>query len=231
MMNAEPRFNRFKDAPWFPINEVNVLVGGAGGIGSWLILILTRAGFTPVVYDFDIYEEHNMGGQLCKTSDVRKPKVNAIRDTVKDFCANKEILVFNEKYTESSMSDRFCFSGFDNMEARKAMFDNWKKGFGNDPSAIFIDGRLTMEQLQIFCVQGNDLENIKLYEEEYLFNDSEVEEVACTMKQTTHSAMMIASHMMGFFTNHFSKVNSGDQSRNIPFMWEYFIPIDYLNVI
>ncbi len=27
------KFNRLKGAPWFPIEEVPVIVGGAGGIG------------------------------------------------------------------------------------------------------------------------------------------------------------------------------------------------------
>lgn len=56
--------SRFKDAPWFPKEETNVVIGGAGGIGSWLSLLISRAGFFPIVYDFDILEEHNLAGQL-----------------------------------------------------------------------------------------------------------------------------------------------------------------------
>jgi len=41
---------------------------------------------------------------------------------------------------------------------------------------------------------------------------------------------MIASHMVAFFTNHYTNVVEKDNSRSVPFFWEYFIPIDYLNI-
>lgn len=224
------RFNRFKDALWFPKEETYALVGGAGGIGSWLTLLLARAGFKPVVYDFDRYEAHNMGGQLCKKSDISQPKVTALQKTVADFCDGEQIMVFNEKYDATKMTNPFVFSGFDNMEARSVMFIRWCQIYANDPSAIFIDGRLTLEQLQIFCVRGGDQEAIAKYRDIHLFDDSAVEEAACTLKQTSHAAAMIAAHMVGFFTNHYGNLVSGSASRNIPFKWEYLIPLDFLMV-
>ena len=67
---TEEHSSRFKDAPWFPKEETNVIVGGAGGIGSWLTLLLSRAGFYPVVYDFDVLEGHNLAGQLYTQKDA-----------------------------------------------------------------------------------------------------------------------------------------------------------------
>ena len=54
---TETHSSRFKDAPWFPKEETAIIVGGAGGIGSWLSLLLSRAGFYPIVYDYDRLEE------------------------------------------------------------------------------------------------------------------------------------------------------------------------------
>lgn len=233
---------RFKDAPWFPKEETYVVVGGSGGIGSWLTLMLARANFIPIIYDFDIIEEHNIGGQLFSKSHIGQTKVAALKDVVKSF-ADTDVFTNNEKYTADSMSHHYVFSAFDNMKARKDMFTAWKgyveewedfsKSVGETSETIesrphvpiFIDGRLTMEQLQIFCVTPDRIAD---YEKE-LFDDSEVEDTPCTLKQTSHSAAMIASHMTGFFTNHFSNNQLEEVDRNVPFKWEYFIPIDYLD--
>lgn len=227
-MQTSSRFNRFKTAPWFSEEPEHVLVGGAGGIGSWLSLLLTRAGFVPIVYDFDNYESHNMGGQLCKFTDVGQPKVDSLMSTIKEFCDQQEIMTFNEKYEEGTMTSNYVFAGFDNMEARKNMFLNWKNTYGQDANAIYIDGRLTAEQLQIFCVIGNT-PAVQHYEQ-HLFHDDEVEDLACTFKQTSHAAAMIAAHMVGFFTNFIANVKTGVPARSIPFFWEYLIPLDLLNI-
>lgn len=223
---------RFKDAPWFPKEETHVIVGGVGGIGSWLTLLLARAGFIPMVYDFDTFEEHNMSGQLVAKSSIGQIKVEAVKKVVLDF-ADTEIIANNEKYTADTMSHHYVFSGFDNMQARKDMFNAWKAyvaeytkehdGEGDTP--IFIDGRLLMENMQIFCVTPDKIEEY----EKHLFSDDEVKEAPCTLKQTSHSAAMIASHMVGFFTNHMTNNAEQDKVRALPFLWEYFIPINYIN--
>lgn len=240
--------SRFKDAPWFPQSETYCIVGGAGGIGSWLTLMLARAGFTPIIYDFDIIEEHNIGGQLFTKKDAELgtvAKVEAVKGLCKHF-ADTDIMANNERYTRNSMSHHYVFSAFDNMQARRDMFDAWKeyvqeweemnaiaKSVNEQDSTqvvntdvpVFIDGRLLMEQLTIFCVTPDRIEEY----EKHLFDDKDVPPEPCTLKQTSHSAAMIASHMVGFFTNHFGNNMVGEADRTLPFKWEYFIPINYLN--
>lgn len=230
--------SRFKDAPWFPKEETHAIIGGSGGIGSWLTIQLARAGFIPIIYDFDTIEEHNIGGQLFGKKNIGQPKVEALRDIVKEF-TDTDVTIFNEKYTEESMSHHYVFSAFDNMKARKDMFaswcayvEEWKEDLKEDHEGdmtphtpVFIDGRLTMEQLTIFCVTPDRIERYK----EHLFDDSEVPDAPCTLKQTSHSAAMIASHMVAFFTNHMANNAEGEDDRALPFRWEYFIPINYIN--
>ena len=207
--------------------------------------MLSRAGFYPIVYDFDRLEEHNLAGQLYTKLDAEANvlKVDALKGLCKHF-ADTDITVMGEKYTKDSMSHHYVFSAFDNMQARKDMFSSWKEyvtEWGEFKTAvdtseevnismcepIFIDGRLTAEQMQIFCVTPDKIGEY----EKHLFDDSEVEETPCTMKQTSHSAGMIASHMVGFFTNHMTNNAVREKDRNVPFFWEYFIPINYINEV
>lgn len=214
--------SRFKDAPWFPKDEVNVIVGGAGGIGSWATFFLARAGFVPTVFDHDIVEAHNMGGQLFSKKHINLHKVDALKQVVQDY-SDMEIMVFPQKFTNESMSHQYMFMAFDNMKARKDMFEVWWRDNSDNPNAILVDGRLLMEHLQIFCVTK---ENAKDYFDNHLFDDSEVPDEACTLKQTSHSAGMIATLMVGFFTNHLSNIVTESKGRFVPYFHEYFIPLN-----
>lgn len=221
------KYDRFKSAPWFQEGvRPPVLIGGAGGIGSWLTLLLNRAGFETWVYDFDTLEAINMAGQLFMHKSIGKPKIDALRDIVQEVC--QETIIGNvEKITQDSTTNDIVFSAFDNMKARKDMFTTWAQNFKGNPKAIFIDGRLTAEQLTIFCIKGDDEDAFFEYQMEHLFDDSAVEELPCTLKQTSHGAAMIAAHMVEQFTNWYALVLGKDTSRNAEFFWEYFIPISY----
>lgn len=221
-MQVEEQFNRFKDAPWFPQRNELTVIGGAGGIGSWLTLFLSRAGFRIFLQDFDVIETHNLGGQLFRFSDVGKTKVKAVDDIITTFCGSSINYVVEPIGQTTTPIHYFMFSAFDNMQARKDLFNIWKRSHVNCPiTPIFIDGRIEMEQLQIFCVTP---ENMDEYERNHLFNDSEVEDLPCTMKQTSHIAAMVASHMTAFFTNHIANIYEGEVYREVPFYFEYFVP-------
>ncbi len=195
---------------------------------SWLTFFLVRAGFKPTLYDFDIIEAHNVGGQLFRPSDIGTMKVVATYNIIKEFCG-EEINTVSDRIDENSPTHYFMFSAFDNMKARKDLFEVWKRSIPNcSVTPIFIDGRLTMEQLQIFCVTPDKIEE---YERDHLFDDSEVEDAPCTMKQTSHSAAMIASHMVGLFTNHITNIYEREIVRDMPFYYEYFIPITLTEVL
>lgn len=223
------KYDRFKDAPWFQQGvRPPVLIGGAGGIGSWLTVLLNRAGFETYIFDNDNLEAVNMAGQLFMHKSIGKSKVDALAEIVKELCQD-DIIPNCEKVDETTMTNDIVFSAFDNMKAREDMFNTWLKQYKGNPKAIYIDGRLTAEQLTIFCVKGNDEKAILEYEKDHIFSDTEVEELPCTLKQTSHGAAMIAAHMVEHFTNWYAGILGKDTSRNAPFFWEYIIPIGYMS--
>lgn len=218
--------SRFKDAPWFPKHDELCMVGGAGGIGSWLCYFLTKIGFKINLYDFDTVEDHNLGGQLFFQEDLGKPKVKAVSKVIKSFC-DAPLSTFNERIDMNTITHYYMFSAFDNMEARNALFHVWKKSWANCPTdvtPIFIDGRLEIEQLQIFCVTPL---NANRYQKDYLFHDSAVEEAPCTMKQSSHTAAMIGTLMTSFFTNHIANTYAKETIREVPFYYEFVVPMNY----
>lgn len=236
---VEPQFSRVKGASWFPLlYKKDVMVLGQGGIGSWTALLLSRIGCTLHLFDMDRYEVHNMTGQIVKHNAVGMYKVDAMSDVIAEFSPNCEMHVYPIRYDEDSFSNDIMICGFDNMAARKAAFQNWKKHISGLPEGVrqncfFQDGRLLAEQLQIFSIPGNDDERIATYEKDWLFDDKEVEEAECTFKQTSHCAAMIASHMVGFLTNWVANVSMEAKGfppiRQVPFMYEYLIPANLVS--
>lgn len=219
---------RFSGTPWFG-EFPGVFIGGAGGIGSWVGFFLSRIGFPLTICDFDSIEIHNLGGQLFRKSDIGKLKVHALAEIIRDF-TSKNIAVKTYRIQEDSYltGAKYCIAAFDNMQARKLLFEAWIRYCGGCSlqernEAIFIDGRLEAEQLQIFCVPYSE-ENIENYRK-FLFDDSEAESAPCTIKQTSHSASLIASLITGFLTNHHTNVLEGQIIRDVPFFHEFFIPL------
>ena len=233
--------NRIKEAPWRLQEPVDVILGGAGGISSWVALFLSRVNVDSLIhlhiYDFDKVEIHNVGGQLFSPTQVNKPKVSAVQTNVEYLCGStSNLYTYNEPYTEKTLASSIVIGGFDNMEARKILFLNWEKEVTalktteHPPkySPLLIDGRLTAEQIQIFCVTP---ENSKRYQKDFLFSDKSVADTPCTFKQTSHVAAMMGSLITNFFLSHINNCNEGIVSRDIPFFYEYFMPINYLNIV
>ena len=224
----ETTTSRFKGAVWFNPDVRNVIVGGAGSLGSFTCLLLARMNFKPYVYDFDMIEEHNLAGQFCGYSDLGKYKVSALKDRIKDF-TGIYMNTSTEAYDENSYTDKFMFSCFDNMKAREVFFNNWVKhvennwiSFDKHNVPIFIDTRLNFENMQIFCVTPDKIEDYK----KSLFSDDKIPDEVCTLKSTTHISCMAASHAVGFFTNHLANCVSGEDDREVPFRWDYILPMN-----
>lgn len=204
---------RFSDLPFYSPGQ-NVVVGGAGGIGSWLCTLLSRQECNLYVYDFDNIETHNLGGQLFSTKQIGKTKTAALKENCTNF---SDIAVFEEmgKFTKDSAVDSITFSCFDNMAARKLMFEKWCAI--KDPNKIFIDGRMLAEAAQLYCV-------IPGREEEYkatLFEDSDVEEQPCTAKATSHCGAILAGLMVSVFNNAITNQKDPAACRYTPFKLTY----------
>lgn len=217
--------SRFSDAPWFEkVTNATAIVGGIGNIGSWVSLFLARQGVTLFVYDKDTVDEVNLASQLYSVGSIGVLKTEALAGTLNSYVdpyfEDLGKYIDLEELTETNCTvDRYCFSCFDNMKARKLLFEKWVKVYGEDNDAIFIDGRLLAEIGQVFFVTKDRIEEYR----KTLFDDSEVAQENCSYKGTTHCSAMIASLMVSGFNNFITNLST--PIRSLPFNIDYQLPL------
>lgn len=208
---------RFQDAPFANVGCLDITVGGAGGIGGPLLLCLSRLQHNIEFYENDVVGEENLGTQLFKYSDVDRPKADVIGDLLEDYSNN--VPTHLGTFEEDSFVNPYCFAAFDNMAARKMMYFQWKK---LTDKKIFIDCRLIAESWQIIAITKE--EQMEIYEKEYLFDDSEVEDLQCTYKATFHNSLIIGGMAVAIFTNYLTNQVWEDNIREVPLFTSFDIP-------
>ena len=212
--------------------QKTIMLIGAGGIGSWTCLSLSRIMHEIILIDGDQVDQTNVqGGQLYRTKDIGKSKVAAVTEICREFGCVNQIMALNQMYNEEVGMTDICITGLDNMKARKQIFEEWEShvkatkelGHINHPT-LFIDGRMAGELCEVFIVDGNKPEQIEEYKT-WLFDDAEIEELDCTMKQTTFVAMAIASFITSSLCNWLANNKLGMEFKEVPFHQRFYGPM------
>jgi molybdopterin/thiamine biosynthesis adenylyltransferase len=213
-MRLREQHSRFRGLPWYPIYE-HIIIGGVGGIGGYFALNAARAGTSSItIYDDDIVEYGNLSGQVFNQNHVGKNKVDAIKEIANDYMATSNIDPRLQKITEEEcMTGQYMVSCFDNMDGRKIMFEKWYEENKDNNFALFIDGRLEAQTFQCYFVTPDRADRYR----ETLVVDSSIPDLACTMKQTSHVAQMLASMMFSVFTNHRGNIKQRAEIFRIPY--------------
>lgn len=202
------KHSRFGDADWYG-DPQDIIVGGTGGIGSWTAMFLGRIGHNLYLFDNDTIDETNMAGQLYTVKQIGKNKSDATKENILNFSGNENIECLG-LYDENSPVSPIMFSCFDNMKARKLMFDKW---CSQEDRELFIDGRMLAEDGIVLLVQKGQED---LYKTE-LFDDAEVKDAPCSFKATSHCGALIGSLMTAGLNNYLSNKKIGEEIRNLPF--------------
>jgi molybdopterin/thiamine biosynthesis adenylyltransferase len=221
---------RFSGAQWAEIiNNQSITLIGCGGIGSWTGLLLSRLGNPQIrLFDFDTIDASNMGGQLYQLNQIGERKVFALSNLIRKYNVKNNVYSYFNSYDVNYYSTPIMICGLDNMEARKEAFRAWKSFvFASSPAsnskeALFIDGRLAAEELQVYCIRGDDDASKTKYEKECLFSSEEAEETVCSYKQTSFCANMIASIIVNLVVNHCANLTEDIVlERDLPFFTYY----------
>jgi molybdopterin/thiamine biosynthesis adenylyltransferase len=218
--------HRFSDAPWFEwLKKREVIILGAGGIGSWVAFALARIGCNLHIYDMDTIEPHNLGGQLYNMHQVNQNKAEAIAQLCHQFSGGEAEVATYGRFDEESPIGSIVISCFDNMAGRALAFQKWSEALASDPENakdyLFIDGRLLAEDYQVYAVTAGRLDAYR----KTLFQDGEVQDAMCSLKATTHCSMGIASDMVAEVSNFATNRSYGEDIREVPFSIIKSIPL------
>lgn len=220
--------SRFSSAEWYSaVRDKEIVLAGIGGIGSYVVFLLSRMKPTTLlIYDPDYVECGNMSGQLYGNSDIGRAKVDSIAYMVSNYSNYYSIVSIKDRFTYDSITKDIMICGFDNMSSRSLFFDKWVRHVKSLPKeerkkCLFIDGRLAAEEFQVFCITGDDDYHQTVYRREYLFSDFEAEETICSYKQTSHCANMIGSIIVNLFVNFVANECEPLIPRDLPFITSY----------
>jgi hypothetical protein len=206
----------FRSKGWYvntlPPQDITVI--GAGGIGSHFMASALRLNHIWHLYDHDVYEEHNLGGQTIVTkNDLGKNKAIVIKEY-----ANKSFLKTNiETYGEYQPSDPvtpIMVSCVDKMSVRKMLFENWLKNKPDNEEAFFLDGRMSMLHFEIYAINRTDQANIDKYLKTLISLDYEA---PCSLQQTYMTGSIIGGVMLMFLSQHFEGMINIFTIRDIPY--------------
>lgn len=225
--------SRFSTAPWYELAQKSVaVIGGAGSIGSWTALQMCRSGLSCFVVDFDVLEEHNLGGQFFLADSIGKSKVAALCEAVQAVAPDANIFPMDGSWKENAdylvLSELdatrntpvIWVAGFDNITARKEMFETFKL-YGKHRD-IFIDGRMGFDFYELHTCRWGE-EYYKEYEAT-LFEEGESHQAPCTLKSTGFVASHLASAITSTALNHITNVATGDpNARPLPKKFVYML--------
>lgn len=210
---------RFSSSDWYEAvkkytSSVNII--GAGGIGSWAAILVSRLGLRVNIYDEDRIELVNMAGQLFRKGQIGQQKSIATCNNVHSF-SDTSAYAYNF-FTEASSPTLITIVGTDSMSSRKLVYKRWKIYCEGQvvPRGIFIDARLAAEEFEVIAIRTK--EDMQVYESRLLFSDEEATAEVCSYKQTSFAAAMIGGVIANILANHFSAM---EILRPVPFYTHY----------
>jgi molybdopterin/thiamine biosynthesis adenylyltransferase len=169
--------------------EIPIHLIGCGGIGSCVALALGKLGCPQLhLYDDDRVEDHNVPNQLFRTSDVGRPKVDALAEILEAFTGLRPQA--HRRRVQDERLRGIVVSGVDSMATRMAI---WQKVVRHRAGiALYLDGRLGAEVCRLYAIRPADPDDIRAYERS-LYDDSQAEPLSCTAGAIIYTGLAMAS--------------------------------------
>ena len=167
---------------------IEVTVIGDGGIGSWLLMALSKMGLPSFkIYDADVVQEHNFF-QAFRREDVGKSKVQATEEILMDF-AGCAVTAIPEHFVGQERLKGIVICAVDSMDVR---IDIWHNHVRYNPNiSLFVESRMGAEELRVYSLKPTDPDLVRRYEE-FLYPSSEAFQAPCSEKSIVYTVFASA---------------------------------------
>jgi len=161
---------------------------GCGAIGSAAAVTMAKMGATTIhLYDMDIVESPNIGVSVYDNNDLRKTKVEALRDRLLAINPSMNVYAHHGEFKNISPEyNNIVIMGFDSMEARLDAVTNILKLEKPD---VLIDGRMGAEHYQQYTFKSPTLAQYK----KTWYSDAEGDDDPCNARATSYCSNMSGS--------------------------------------
>jgi len=190
------RFSRQADiVPRERILDCKATVIGVGAIGRQVASQLTAIGVPHLqLIDFDSVETSNLATQGFLQKDLKRPKVDATAEFVREMNNDLNVEVIFERFKRSTLVGNCVFACVDSIEIRKLIWDSVK-----DKVSFYCDGRMSAEVLRVITACD---EKSRQYYPQTLFTAQQAHAGPCTAKTTIYCANIAAGFMLAQFTKY-----------------------------
>ena len=163
---------------WNPSqHKPKILVVGAGGIGSWVVVQLAKLGVSRItVYDADHVSPHNLSTTVYRPADIGKLKVEALAGTIRRMGLPTDIRTRPVLYHGQSLRGfDVVVSAVDSMAGRSLIFREARR----QRVPFYVDGRIGGENFRSYSIRPNSKKDRRLYKNT-IVSDEKASELPCT---------------------------------------------------
>ncbi len=190
---------------------------GCGSVGSTIAELLARLGITKIsLYDFDYVSAHNLANQMFVDADIKRPKVDAVRDMILAINpeAVNDVAIFPEGWTEKTRLNGWVFLCVDNIDLRREIATKNKM---NQAIKAMFDFRTRLEDAQHYAAVWSDAKMVDNFLRSMDFSHEEAKaatpRTACNVEMgVAPTVRVICSYGVANFMNY---VRRGDIKKMI----------------
>ncbi|MCL2797640.1 MAG: ThiF family adenylyltransferase [Firmicutes bacterium] len=150
---------------------------GCGSVGSTVAELLVRLGIKDIsLYDFDTVSSHNLANQMFFQSDIKRPKVEAVKEMLCRINPEAEsvIQIYKDGWTPKTRLSGYVFLCVDNIDLRREIATANKS---NQSIRAMFDFRTRLEDAQHYAADWKDPALIKNFLMSMDFSHEEAHEL------------------------------------------------------